>query len=85
MSDLMRRVNGSDITISREMDWLKLCPFDIVVNYCFTDVPTFVENCFTARDKLLLFDENDYHNYRNSLTAELTPIKFLQRAVMLAV
>ena len=31
------------------------------------------------------FDENDYHNYRNSLTAELTPIKFLQRAVMLAV
>ena len=85
IGELMRRVNSSEITISREMDWLKLCPFDMVVYYCFTDVPMFVESCFTTKDKLLLFAENDYHNYRNGLTADLTPMALLQRAVMLAV
>ena len=85
VGELMKRVSNSDITISREMDWLKLCSFDIVIFYCFTDVPTFVESCFTAKEKLLLFAENDYHNSRNSLTTDITPITLLQRAVMLAV
>ena len=75
--ELIKRINCCEITITKNTDFLRFCNFDIAIYYTFTDVIKFVESCFTTKDKLLMFSENDYHNYRNYITSE-----FLQKIVM---
>ena len=68
--------------ISTYSDILKFENFDLVVFYNFTDVKKFVECCPNAKNKLLLFDEDDYHNFRNSITADYLNNNTLQRHIV---
>lgn len=79
---MIKRIANCDITIAKNTDFLRFCNFDVAVYYSFTDVIKFVESSFTTKEKLLLFEENDYHNYRNSITAELVTDDNLQKIVM---
>ena len=80
--ELIKRINSCDITITKNTDFLRFCNFDIAIYYSFTDVIKFVESCFTTKDKLLMFSENDYYNFRNSITAEFVTQDYLQKIVM---
>ena len=55
MFEVIKRINNSEITITKNTDFLRFCNFDIAVYFGFTDVIKFVESCFTVRDKLLVF------------------------------
>lgn len=80
--DLIKKINNCDITIAKNTDFLRFCNFDISIYYSFTDVIKFIESSFTTKEKLLLFEENDYHNYRNMITADLVTEENLQKIVM---
>ena len=67
--EVIRRIGNCEITIAKITDFLRFGSFDIAIYYSFTDVTKFVESCFTVKDKLLLFSENDYHNQRNLITS----------------
>ena len=61
---------------------MKFASFDLVVYYSFTDVVRFVEGVFTAKEKLLLLADDDFHNLRNNITADFLQLDILQRIVM---
>ena len=42
----------------------------------------FVESCPNIKNKLLLFDEDDYHNFRNSLTSDYLSNSTLQKNIV---
>ncbi len=50
--------------------------------YNFTDVKKFIEYCPNVKNKLLLFDEDDYHNCRNQMTADYLNNSTLQRHII---
>jgi hypothetical protein len=54
----------------------------LVVFYNFTDGKKFVEYCPGTKNKLLLFDEDDYHNFRNSLTSDYLNDSTLQKHIV---
>lgn len=80
--ELIKRINNCEITITKNTDFLRFCNFDIAIYFSFTDVVKFVESCFTTKDKLLMFSETDYHNYRNAITSEFVTQEYLQKIVM---
>ena len=80
--ELIKRINNCEITITKNTDFLRFCNFDIAIYFSFTDVVKFVESCFTTKDKLLMFSETDYHNYRNAITSEFVTQEYLQKVVM---
>ena len=82
MFEVIRRINNSEITISKNTDFLRFCNFDIAIYFSFTDVIKFVESCFTVKDKLLIFSETDYHNNRNWITSEFVTPEYMQKVVM---
>ena len=82
MFEIIKRINNCEITITKNTDFLRFCNFDIAIYYTFTDVIKFVESCFTVKDKLLMFSETDYHNYRNLITSEFVTPEYLQKIVM---
>ncbi len=68
--------------VSTYSDILKFEQFDLVVFYSFTDVKKFVETCPNVKNKVLLFDEDDYHNFRNSLTSDYLNYTHLQKNII---
>lgn len=68
--------------ISTYSDILKFENFDLVVFYSFADVRKFVECCPNVKNKLLLFDEDDYHNCRNLMTADYLNNSILQKHIV---
>lgn len=72
----------SEVVISTYSDILKFENFDLVVFYNFTDVKKFVETCPNVKNKLLLFDEDDYHNFRNSMTSDYLNNSTLQKHIV---
>ena len=80
--EIIKKINNCEITITKNTDFLRFCNFDIAIYYSFTDVIKFVESCFTVKDKLLMFSETDYHNYRNQITSEFVTPEYLQKIVI---
>ena len=80
--ELIKRINNCEITLAKNADFLRFCNFDIAIYWSFTDVVKFVESSFTTKEKLLLFEENDYHNYRNFITADFVTLDNLEKIVM---
>ena len=80
--EVIKKINNNDITITKNTDFLRFCNFDIAIYYSFTDVIKFVESCFTVKEKLLIFSETDFHNYRNWITSEFVTPEYLQKVVM---
>jgi len=54
----------------------------LVIFYSFTDVRKFVECCPNVKNKLLLFDEDDYHNCRNQMTSDYLNNVTLQKHIV---
>ena len=47
--ELIKRINSSEITITKNTDFLRFCNFDIAVYFSFTDVIKFIESSFTTK------------------------------------
>lgn len=80
--DTMRKLGSYEIVICKYYDFFRFGHFDLAIYYNFTDVAKFVDSCCTVDNKLLLLSEDDYHNTRNLITAELVTMDNLSAIVM---